>query len=244
LDAKNSPMDIPGRVASVLDKIGESCHQAGRSEDEVCLVAVTKRIGLDLVVAACQAGLRNLGENRVLDALSRQNELPVRLAQAGLSADDIRWHFIGHLQSNKAGKASGGFVLNHGVDSAKLARRLAGLAHDCGRTEPILLEINAANEPQKHGIKPDELSDTLAELGSLPGLDIQGLMCMGRQGASGMELHETFAQVRRLCENARHESGLPLPHLSMGMSGDYEIAIAEGATLVRVGGAIFGPRSL
>ncbi len=239
----NDKIDIPGRIESVLERINRSCQANGRSEDEVCLVAVTKRIDLDLVLAACKAGLRDLGENRVLDALSRQKELPALLEEAGLSADEFRWHFIGHLQGNKAARASGAFVLNHGVDSLKLAHRLGSLAQAEGRREPILLEINAANEPQKHGLDPAELPDAIAELATVPGLDLQGLMCMARHSAPEAELHETFALVRRLCEDARSGSGLPLPHLSMGMSGDFEIAIAEGATLVRVGGAIFGPRN-
>jgi len=214
----NKKIDIPGRVGSVLDRIALSCQANGRSSDEVCLVAVTKRIDLDLVLAACKAGLRDLGENRVLDALQRQNELPALLEDAGLASKELRWHFIGHLQGNKAGKASGAFVLNHGVDSVKLARRLAALAEAGGRRESILLEVNATNEPQKHGLKPEELPNALSELASLPGLDLQGLMCMARYGASESELHDTFARVRRLCEDARSESGLPLPHLSMGMS--------------------------
>jgi len=238
----NSQIDIQARVSSVLERISNSCHAAGRSEDEVCLVAVTKRISLDLVLAACKAGLHDLGENRVLDAIRRQDELPPLLTETGLDAAELRWHFIGHLQGNKAGKASGAFVLNHGVDSVKLGRRLASMAQAEGRRESVLLEINAANEPQKHGFNPEELPDSLAELASLPGLDIQGLMCMARHGAPESELHETFALVRNLCEHARSQSGLLLPHLSMGMSGDFEIAIAEGATLVRVGGAVFGPR--
>lgn len=239
----NPNIDITARVESVQERMALSCQKTGRPEKDVCLVAVTKRIDLDLVLAACKAGLRDLGENRVLDALNRQKELPPLLAREGLHAEDFRWHFIGHLQGNKAGKASGSFVLNHGVDSVKLGRRLALLADADGRREPVLLEINAANEPQKHGIKAQDLPEALAELVSLPGLDVQGLMCMARHGASETELHETFAQVRLLCENARRESGQPLPHLSMGMSGDFEIAIAEGATLVRIGSAIFGPRN-
>ncbi len=238
----NSSLDIAERVASVLERIDKACQNADRARSEVDLVAVTKRIDMDLVLGACRAGLRNLGENRVLDALARQGELALLMDGQGLPSDELRWHFIGHLQGNKAGKASGAFVLNHGVDSVKLARRMAGLAVEEGRSEPVLLEINATGEGQKHGIKPHELPAALVELAPLPGLDIQGLMCMGRQGASEIELHETFAQVRRLCEKARLESGLALPHLSMGMSGDFEIAIAEGATLVRVGSAIFGPR--
>ncbi len=238
-----SKIDIAGRLASVLERMARSCDQAGRPEHEVTLIGVTKRIDLDLVLAACKAGLQHLGENRVLDALDRQKELPQLLAEQGITGEDISWHFIGHLQSNKAGKASGAFALNHGVDSVKLARRLATLAAARGGTESILLEINATAEPQKHGLIPEKLPAALAELALLPSLDVQGLMCMSRHGATETELHETFAQVRCLCENARRESGLALPHLSMGMSGDFETAIAEGATLVRVGSAIFGPRT-
>jgi pyridoxal phosphate enzyme (YggS family) len=234
------------RVADNLDRVRErieaACHAAGRSASGVRLVAVSKRIDLDLVAAACAAGQWDLGENRVDEALRRQDELPPLLAARGLDPERLRWHFIGHLQGNKARRAAGRFVLMHGVHSLKLAARLAGLAADAGRTESVLLEVNISGEPQKHGVEPDAAPGLAAEIAALPGLDLRGLMGMARFGAAEAELRGSFATLRRAAEDARRASGRPLPELSMGMSGDFVEAVLEGATLVRVGGAIFGPR--
>ena len=233
-------------VAANLDRVREeiaaACGRAGRDESAVRLVAVSKRIAPELVVAACRAGQWDLGENRVQDALARQDEFGPLLAEAGLPADQVRWHFIGHLQSNKAGRAAGRFALIHGVDSLRLARRLAGAAEAEVRREPVLLEVNISGEAQKHGFLPEETVAALESAAVLPGLDVQGLMGMARFGADEKELRETFASLRRLAESGRSATGQPLRELSMGMSADFREAIAEGATIVRVGGAIFGPR--
>jgi pyridoxal phosphate enzyme (YggS family) len=226
----------------IRDRIDAACRSAGRSVDEVKLVAVSKRIALPLVVECCAAGQWELGENRVDEALERQKTLPVLLREAGLDPAKLRWHFIGHLQGNKAGKAAGRFEVFHGVHSAKLAGKLARLAEAEGRTEKILLEVNISGEEQKHGVAPDKTVDLVAQAASLPGLEILGLMGMARYGADDSELRQTFASLRRLSEDARKATGLALPELSMGMSGDYEAAVAEGSTLIRVGGALFGPR--
>ena len=238
-------MDIAA-VAANLDRVREeiaaACRRAGRDEAGVRLVAVSKRIAPELVVAACRAGQWDLGENRVQDALARQDDFGPLLVEAGLPADNVRWHFIGHLQSNKAGRAAGRFALIHGVDSLRLAQRLAQSAEAAGRRESVLLEVNISGEAQKHGFLPDETVAALERVAMLPGLDVQGLMGMARFGADEKELRETFAALRRLVESGRSTSGRPLPELSMGMSADFREAIAEGATIVRVGGAIFGPR--
>ena len=233
---------VAGNLARVRERIGAACHAAGRSPSEVRLVAVSKRIDLDLVVAACAAGQWDLGENRVDEALRRQDELPPLLEAAGLDPANLRWHFIGHLQGNKARRAGGRFVLMHGVHSLKLAGRLARLAEQDGRRETVLVEVNISGEPQKHGAAPDEAPDLVAAAADLPGLEVRGLMGMARYGADETELRRSFASLRKTAEVARAASGQPLPELSMGMSGDFEQAVLEGATLVRVGGAIFGPR--
>jgi PLP dependent protein len=232
------------RLDSIHTRIADACNQAGRSLDEVKLVAVSKRIDPLLMLEACRAGQWDLGENRIPDALDRQGDFEALLEGHGLPTDQLRWHFIGHLQSRKAASASGRFCLLHGVDSLKLARKLDALAQNQGRKESILLEVNAGREAQKNGLDPDQAVEVAAELADLPGLDLQGMMTMAPYGAPEKILRETFARLRNLNEEARRQTGLDLPHLSMGMSGDFEAAIMEGSTLIRVGGAIFGPRTL
>jgi pyridoxal phosphate enzyme (YggS family) len=233
---------VASRLDEVRDRIAKACAKAGRPEDTVRLVAVSKRIPLPLVVEACRAGQWDLGENRIGEAVDRQPELDQLLRDAGLPSEKLRWHFIGHLQSNKVGKAAGRFYLLHSVDSFKLAAKLARLAGDAGRTESVLLEVNISDEVQKQGLAAEKVSETVGLISALPGLDLRGLMGMARYGASEHELRTSFASLRRIAEVTRASANLELPELSMGMSGDYEAAIAEGSTLVRIGGAIFGPR--
>ncbi len=233
---------VAERLFGVRERIAAACALTGRPEDAVRLVAVSKKIPLPMVVEACRAGQWDLGENRIPEAVDRQSELARLLTEAGLPSDRVRWHFIGHLQSNKAGKAAGRFHMLHSVDSVKLAEKLSRLASEAGHTETVLLEVNISGETQKKGLAPEEVGDAVALIDGLPGLDTRGLMGMGRFGAPENELRDGFSLLRRLAEAARSATGLALPELSMGMSGDFEAAIAEGSTLVRVGGAIFGPR--
>jgi pyridoxal phosphate enzyme (YggS family) len=234
---------VAENIERVRERIDAACHAAGRSSGEVTLVAVSKRIDLDLVVEACAAGLWDLGENRVDEALGRQDALPPLLESSGLDPANLRWHFIGHLQGNKAGRAGGRFRLLHGVHSLKLANRLSRLATEAGRIEDVLLEVNISREPQKTGVSLGDAPALIADVAALPGLGLRGLMGMARFGADESELRSTFAPLRLVAEKGRAATGLPLSELSMGMSGDFEAAILEGATLVRVGGAIFGPRN-
>ncbi len=236
-------LQVAARLDRVRERITTACVQAGRPEDSVQLIAVTKRIALPLVVQACQAGQWCFGENRVQDALRRQTELAASLASAGLDPDSPRWHFIGHLQRNKANRAAGRFDLIHGVDSTALGQQLARRCHTDSIEQPILLEVNISGETQKNGVAPAEVVEVVAALSELSGVQVVGLMGMARRDDNAGQLGRTFTRLRRLAEEARTATGLRLPQLSMGMSGDYEIAIAEGATIVRVGSAIFGPRA-
>lgn len=235
-------LTVASRLDAVRERVAVACALADRPADDVRLVAVSKKIDLSLVVEACRAGQWDLGENRIPEAVDRQAELTRLLEAEELPAANLRWHFIGHLQSNKAGKAAGRFHLLHGVDSVGLAKKLSRLAVQDGRTENILLEVNISGEAQKNGLALGEAPDAAAQVAELPGLDLRGFMGMGRFGAPEAELREGFASLRLLAEKVRTVTGLPLRELSMGMSGDFEAAIAEGSTLVRVGGAIFGPR--
>jgi len=231
-----------GRLAAVRRRIAAACERAGRSADDVLLVAVTKQVPLPLVVEACRAGARDLGENRVFDALVRQDQLAELLTAAGMAPTDVRWHFIGHLQRNKASRVAGKFALLHGVDSAELAALLSGRATAAGFRETILLEVNLTGESQKHGVAPADLPRLLDQVAALPGVEVRGLMGMTGLDADEAMTHRQFAGLRLLAEQERARTGLALPELSMGMSDDFEAAIAEGATIVRIGGAIFAPR--
>jgi PLP dependent protein len=235
---------VAQRLDQVRQRMADACDGVGRPVESVRLIAVSKRIDLDLVLEACRAGQWEFGENRIPEALDRQGEMNARLLAEGLDPECLRWHFIGHLQSRKSSSAGGRFSLLHGIDSLKLARKLDALAVAADRRESILLEVNAGREAQKDGLDPDQAVDAAAEIATLPGLNLQGMMTMAPYGADEKRLRQTFARLRVLNEEARRQTGLPLAELSMGMSNDFEEAIAEGSTMVRVGSAIFGHRSL
>lgn len=218
---------VSERLAAVRHRTAEACRRARRDPKEVCIVAVSKRQPDDLVLEAQAAGQLDFGENFVQEMLRRQALLPA-----------ARLHMVGHLQTNKAKKATAA-ALVHTVDSLRVAQALArGVAADDRPPLPVLVEVNLAREPQKAGVHPERLPDLLQELGGLDSLEVRGLMCIPPVGDG----RRRFAELRALRERLQPELGLDLPDLSMGMSGDYEDAVLEGATLVRVGTAIFGPR--
>jgi pyridoxal phosphate enzyme (YggS family) len=234
--------DTADGLSRVRERIATACHRCGRDTDDVQLVAVCKRIPLARVVAACRAGQWDLGENRLQEALPRQQELSELLRRAELPADRVQWHFIGHLQTNKAKKAVGRFALLQAVDSMRQVDLLQSRAAELGIRQPLLIEVNLSGEAQKYGCRPEGTVELLEHIAACPDLEPQGLMTMASFGAAAEALRRTFAGLRRLAEQAARDTGLALPHLSMGMSDDFEIAIAEGATIVRIGTAIFGPR--
>ena len=231
---------VAGRLAAVRERIAAACGRAGRDAGGVRLVAVTKQVPLPLVVEAVAAGARDLGENRVFDALARQGDLARLLVAAGLDPGALRWHFIGHLQRNKVARASGRFALLHGLDSAELAGLLSARAEQAGARQAALVEVNLG-EAQKQGVAPADVPGLVDRIAALPGLDVRGFMGMAPWGADEAQARRLFGGLRDLAERERARTGLPLPELSMGMSGDYEAAILEGATIVRVGSAIFAP---
>lgn len=230
--------NVRDNLERVNERVAEACVRVGRDPRDVTLVAVSKRIPLERVVAAYAAGQRIFGENRVQDAVRRLDELPPLLRDADCDPAGLDWHFIGNIQSNKARKVVGRFTLLEAVDSLDLARRLGRIAAEKGVIQPVLLEINASGEPNKHGLTLAEAPAAIAAAAEIEGLRLRGLMTMARFGADEADLRSTFAAVRELAAAA----GLDGPVLSMGMSGDFEAAIAEGSTMVRVGTAIFGPR--
>jgi len=220
---------IADRIALIRAEIAESARSAGRSPDEITLVAVSKMQSADRVLAAYHAGLRDFGENYVQGLEAHRALLP----------NDVRWHFIGHLQSKKAKRVCD-VALVHSVDSTKLATKLAAAAEQ-GRPLRVLVNVNISKQESKSGVSPEELLSILRDITPLDGLCVRGLMCIP---SPEEEPRQAFARLRELRDTMQTATGIPLPELSMGMSGDFSEAIAEGATIIRVGTRIFGPRNV
>ncbi len=219
-------------IRSVRDRISISASRAGRPASEVTLVAVTKRSPVELVRALVEQGERDLGENYPQELWSKAEAL----------ADlPVRWHHIGHLQGNKARRTLPLVRMVHAVDSLKLLLALDELAPALGLVDPpgVCLQVNTSSEPSKHGWSEEDLLRDSAAIAGVRHVPLLGLMTMAPLGTEGESARPFFARLRVLRDRLAHELGRPLPHLSMGMSGDFEAAIAEGATLVRVGSALF-----
>jgi PLP dependent protein len=224
---------IEENLARVREQIAIAAARAGRAAEEIELVAVSKLHAAEKVRAAAEAGQQLFGESRVQEARAKIPLLPSRL----------RWHFIGHLQKNKIRHALPLFELFHGVDSLALAEEMHRIADDEGMQPRVLLEVNLAGEASKHGFAPDALRRDLEPALSLGRLTIEGLMTIPPLAPEPEASRPFFVALRELRDQLETEFKIGLPQLSMGMSGDFPIAIEEGATLVRVGTAIFGERS-
>ena len=220
--------EVAGEVARVRDRIAAAAGRAGRRPEEVTLVAVTKGVDLARIREAVAAGVTDVGESRVQEAAPKV---------AALRAA-VRWHLVGHLQRNKAGLAAGLFSVIHSLDTVRLAEDLSRHA-----PQPVdaLLQVNVAGEPQKFGVAPEGLAVVLRNTGQLPRLRVIGLMTIAPLHPDPEHARPIFRRLRTLRDEAAKVLGTALPHLSMGMSDDFEVAIEEGATLVRVGRAIFTP---
>lgn len=219
---------LAGRLASVRERIGSAARRAGRDPAAVRLVVATKTAEAGRLASLPSLGCRDLGENRVQEALGKIE---------ALAGQGLAWHLIGHLQRNKARLVPGRFAWVHSIDSLALAQELSRRADAAGARVRCLVEVNVAAEPQKHGMPPAELPPFLDAATPLPGLSFEGLMTVAPFGAGETALRRVFAALRGLA--AAHG----LPELSMGMSDDLEIAVEEGATMVRIGRAILGDRS-
>lgn len=222
--------DLPARLAEVRARI-ELARERGGYGQTVTIVAVTKTYGPDAPVAAWDAGLRDVGENRVQEA---------RAKMADVSAP-LRWHLIGHVQRNKV-KQLDGFHLIHSMDSARLADALDEHGRDRGRPMDVLLQVNVSGEGTKGGYEPADVDAEARRLRGMAGLAVRGVMTMAPLDADEATLRGVFAGARRFAAQLR-EAGHEASEVSMGMSGDYEIAVEEGATLVRLGTVLFGARS-
>lgn len=220
-------------LEAVRRRIEQACHRSDRDPGAVALIAVSKTFSAERVLELRQQGQHLFGENRVQEALSK-------IPRVGSGAT---WHLIGPLQRNKARHAVGVFELIHSVDSAKLATELDRRAAAAGLRQAILVQLNLAKENTKSGVGETELWPLLDAIADRPHLDLQGLMTIPPRGGCAEESRPWFAALRDLRDRATARLGRPLPHLSMGMTADFEVAIEEGATLIRVGRAIFGPRT-
>jgi PLP dependent protein len=232
--ANLSAEQLAENIARVRTRIAEAAQRAGRDPAEVTLVAVSKTKPLELVEMAYNLGVTDFGENRVQEALSKIESF---------HPQGLRWHLIGHLQSNKAGKVVGPFSCIHSVDSLHLAQALSRHAQEQGITLSILLQVNVAGEISKEGVSPTEARAVAQQIAALPALQIEGLMTVAPLVSNPEEVRPVFRELRLLRDRLRAEiPGGTWTQISMGMTDDYTIAIEEGATLVRVGRAIFGQR--
>ena len=225
-------MDFAENLAAIQQRIRAACDRAGRDPGTVELLAVSKNHPAESVRALADAGHRLFGENRVQEAKAKIPQCPGHL----------RWHLIGHLQSNKARDAVQLFEMIHGVDSLGLAVELQKRAEAASRTLRVLLEVNVAGESTKFGYRPAQLLAELPQLNALRRLELHGLMCMAPYATNPETVRPVFRRCRELARECEAVLGAPFSVLSMGMSGDFEVATEEGSTLVRIGTALFGER--
>lgn len=225
-------MSVSDNYRKILKDIHEVALRCGRDPAEITLLAVTKNYSLEHVIPAYEAGCRNFGENKVQEALGKISDAP----------GDLRWHLIGTLQKNKVRKVIGKFHFIHSIDSLDLALKLSQCSEQAGLVSRILLQVNTSGEETKHGFSPTELIDHIDELILLKGIEIKGLMTMAPLVEEEDQIRGCFKKLRELRDQFQNKVGMELKELSMGMTHDYPIAIQEGATLLRIGAAIFGKR--
>lgn len=224
--------DVAANLTEIHQHIHAACARAGRSADDVTLIAVTKTFSADRVREAYDCGQRHVGENRLQEAESKIPLLPASL----------QWHYIGQLQRNKVRKVLPQFCLIHSIDSLRLAQYADEVARDLGLFPKVLLQLNLAKEESKAGFTAEQLRESWDSLLRLERLEIMGLMTVPPAVEDPEQSRPWFTALRHLRDELATLSDTPLPYLSMGMSGDYSIAIEEGATHIRVGSAVFGKR--
>ena len=225
-------VSIAENLDRVREQIAHTAAKSGRSTNDVELVAITKTHPVEKVREAIDAGQVLFGESRVQEARVKIPELP----------SNIRWHFVGHLQKNKIRHALPLFEMIHSIDSLELAQDVNRIAQEQGLHPRVLLEVNVAGEGSKFGFQPNKLRQEMKRLLALPRLSIEGLMCIPPLVEEAEAARGCFVQLRELRDLLENECNVKLPQLSMGMTNDFSVAVEEGATLVRVGTAIFGER--
>ena len=226
---------VQENLTQVEAKISAACERAGRKREEVTLIAVTKTKPVEMLQEAYDWGSRNFGENKVQEIMDKYDKLP----------SDIQWHMIGHLQRNKVKYIVDKVCLIQSVDSYRLAEEINIQAKKRGVVVPILIEVNIADEQSKFGVRPEETMQLVREISSLDGVSIRGLMCIAPYVVDSEENRPFFRKIKALSIDIEKENidNVSMDILSMGMTGDYEVAIEEGATMVRVGTGIFGERN-
>ncbi len=232
-------MEIPSRLAAIRDRMESACRRAGRRLSDVTLVAVTKTRTVDEVASAVEAGVEDLGENRVQEAEVKYPSLTSLETHDGSRP---RFHLVGHLQKNKVRKAVALFDRIHSLDSVELGQKIDSTAEELGKVQPVLVQVDLASEPTKFGLPEKELLPSLENLTGLPRLRVDGLMVLPPFEPDPESVRPYFRRLRELGA-AAFGRGLAGRELSMGMSHDFEVAIEEGATFIRVGTALFGPRT-
>lgn len=237
------PVQLAHNLAQVQQRIMAAAARARRDPAEITLVAVSKGQPADAVQAAYALGVRDFGESYLEEALPKIARVTAGLTAQGAAGDAIRWHLVGHVQSRKAGSAVGPFALVHSVDRVKIAHKLAQVAQRQARTLPVLLEVNAAAEVSKYGFAWNDVHPTVREISGLPHLALSGLMTIAPIVPEAEQARPVFRRLCDLRESLRGQfPSIDWAQLSMGMTDDFEVAIEEGATLVRIGRAIFGER--
>lgn len=221
-------MVLTERLASVRGRIADACKRVGRDAAAVTLVAATKTVSPEVAAVAVELGIRDLAESR-----------PQELWKKAAAVPTARWHLIGHLQRNKIDRTVPLVTLMHSVDSERVLEALAEFGSKHGTTVPVLLEVNCSREAAKGGFSPGEVPAICDKAVSLSGISLRGLMTMAAYSDNPEDARPVFAELRRLRDDLRSRTGLELPELSMGMSGDFEVAVEEGATLVRIGTTLF-----
>lgn len=228
-------MELAERLERVRARIAAAAARAGRSPDEVTLVAVTKTVPAETIRRAWELGIRHVGENRAQE---------LKAKQPALADLPLIWHFVGRLQTNKVRDVVGRVGLVHSLDRWALAEAIDGRARRLGICQDCLVQVNVTGEPTKAGLPPEEVLPFLRRVAELPGIRVLGLMTIAPLAGGAEAARDAFRRLRGLAERLRREAPprVEMRHLSMGMTGDFEVAIEEGATLVRIGTAIFGER--
>lgn len=227
---------ISENLSRVKERMNSTAVSSGRDPYDITLIVISKTRAADIVNMAIDCGVRHFGENKIQEAVPKINDLNKRHS-------DLTWHMVGHLQTNKAKIAVMNFDMIQSVDSIKLARKISGVAQQLQKNVDILIEVNISGEESKYGINPDDVEQINGEIASLSNINVRGLMTIGPLTSDVADIRTAFRRMRKIFENPQIRQNNVYNVLSMGMTDDYEIAIQEGSTMIRLGRAIFGLRN-